>query len=72
MFEHFTLHLSHPILIHFPETVVANEVEEIHEKLLNKCTSNNYQTMNAPQTILPSNFTDSTTSAFAIDHSWSP
>ena len=28
--------------------------------------------MNAPQTILPSNFTDPTTSAFGIDHSWSP
>ena len=32
--------LSHPILIPFPETVAVNEVDEIHEELLDKCTSN--------------------------------
>ena len=33
--------LSHPILIPFPETVAVNEIDEIHEELLDKCTSNN-------------------------------
>ena len=32
--------LSHPILIPFPETVAVNEVDEIHEELLDKCISN--------------------------------
>ena len=40
-----SLHSSHPILIPFSETVEANEVEEIHEKLLDKCPPNNNQSM---------------------------
>ena len=35
------LNLSHPIFIPFPETVEANEVNQIHEQLLDECISNN-------------------------------
>lgn len=38
--------LSHPILIPFPETVADNKVDEIHEELLDKCTSNNPKNSN--------------------------
>ena len=43
--------LSHPILIPFPETVAVNEVDEIHEELLDKCTSNNPKNPNNNSTL---------------------